>query len=48
MVITMIVFTSGMSPIMMIIDLRVIRFIMVMADLFMANLFTSACVPPNL
>ena len=51
MVINMIIYIipdTGLSPIMMIIDLMIIRFIMIMADLFTANLFTSACVPPNL
>ena len=51
MVINMIIYfipDTGMSPIMMIIDLMIIRFIMVMSDLFTASLFTSACVPPNL
>ena len=51
MVINLIIYIipdTGMCPIMMIIDLMIIRFIMFMADLFTANLFTSACVPPNL
>ena len=39
---------TGMSPVMMIIDLMIINMVMIMADLFTANLFTSACVPPNL
>ena len=47
MVTIMIIYT-GRSPILMIIDLMIIRFIMIMADLFTANLFTSACVPTNL
>merc|ERR1711911_577161 len=34
---------TGMCPIMMIIDLMIIRFIMFMADLFTAHLFTRAC-----
>ena len=51
MVINMIIYVfpdTGMGPIMMIIDLTIIRFVMIMADLFTAGLFTSACVPPNL
>ena len=49
-VITLIMFMilTGMSPVMMIIDLMIINMVMIMADLFTANLFTSACVPPNL